>query len=151
MSCQAGLRKACFAKKHKKKLIDMSGVETNELNWMFFSFVPGPDGARNTLERSDQIVASSPEWRAVISGVLKDMCSRGQTAHRSPFGTTSGCIVEPYCVDIRRPQKSSLRYSRCRGSCSSQTAARSYAERTATRRQRPRLYHSQVFVALFSS
>ncbi|RDX44237.1 hypothetical protein OH76DRAFT_1487311 [Lentinus brumalis] len=45
---------------------------TNGLKWIFFSFTPGPD-VGNMFERSDQIVASSPQWRAVISAVLRDM------------------------------------------------------------------------------
>lgn len=51
----------------------MNGVVTNGLKWMFFSFTPGPDGVGGTFERSAQVIASSPDIRAVITGVLKDM------------------------------------------------------------------------------
>ena len=51
----------------------MNGAVTNGLKWMFFSFKSGPDGVGGTFERSVQVVASSPDERAVITGVLKDM------------------------------------------------------------------------------
>ncbi len=51
----------------------MNGVVTSGLEWMFFSFKPGPEGVGGTFERSYQVSASSPELRAVITGVMKDM------------------------------------------------------------------------------
>ncbi|EPS97963.1 hypothetical protein FOMPIDRAFT_1051871 [Fomitopsis schrenkii] len=79
---QAILEVAAFAKKHKKMLIN--GVVTNGLKWMFFSFTPGPDGVGGTFERSAQVTASSPDTRAVITGVLKDMIECASTVVRLP-------------------------------------------------------------------
>ncbi|TFK93954.1 hypothetical protein K466DRAFT_593936 [Polyporus arcularius HHB13444] len=79
---QAVLEVAAFAKKQKKML--MNGVVTNGLEWMFFSFTPGPDGVGGTFERSRQVSASSPELRAVITGVLKDMIAGTSTVVRLP-------------------------------------------------------------------
>ncbi|KAI0703363.1 hypothetical protein C8T65DRAFT_258721 [Cerioporus squamosus] len=79
---QAVLEVAAFAKKHKKTL--MNGAVTNGLEWMFFSFTPGPDGVGGTFERSHQVSTSSPELRAVITGVLKDMIAGVSTVVRLP-------------------------------------------------------------------
>ena len=51
----------------------MNGVVTDGLNWMFFSFKPRADGVGGTYERSHQLFASSPDTRAVITGILRDM------------------------------------------------------------------------------
>ena len=59
----------------------MNGVVTNGVNGMFFSFTPGPDGVGGTFDRSRMIVASSPDTRAVITGILKDMVVRVQDVH----------------------------------------------------------------------
>ncbi|KAI0661230.1 hypothetical protein C8Q70DRAFT_700522 [Cubamyces menziesii] len=42
---------------------------------MFFSFKPNADGVGGTYERSSELVASSLDIRAVITGILKDMWS----------------------------------------------------------------------------
>ncbi|KAI0366451.1 hypothetical protein BV20DRAFT_646850 [Pilatotrama ljubarskyi] len=60
----------------------MNGVVTTGLEWMFFSFTPGPDGIGGTFERSHQVSASSPEMRAVTTGVLRDMIAGVSTAVR---------------------------------------------------------------------
>ena len=51
----------------------MSGAVTNGPYWMFFSFKPNADGVGGTYERSSELVASSLDIRAVITGILKDM------------------------------------------------------------------------------
>ena len=51
----------------------MNGAITNGLEWLFFSYTPGPDGVGGTYKRSIQLVADSADMRAVITGILKDM------------------------------------------------------------------------------
>lgn len=53
----------------------MNGVVMNGLDWMFFfSFAPRPDGIGGAkFGQSEQVEASSPDTRAVITGILKDM------------------------------------------------------------------------------
>ena len=50
----------------------MRGVLTNGLEWLFFSFKPGPDGIGGSFECPLQLTADSRDMRAVITGLLKD-------------------------------------------------------------------------------
>ena len=50
----------------------MRGALTNGLDWLFFSFKPGPGGVRGSYEYSLQLTADSRDMRASIVGMLKD-------------------------------------------------------------------------------
>ncbi|KAI0718859.1 hypothetical protein C8T65DRAFT_67388 [Cerioporus squamosus] len=80
---QALLEVAAHAKKNKKQL--MNGVVTNGHRWMFFSFTPGEDGVEGTFRRHLPLKATSPDERAVITGILKDMIDGAWTVVKLPI------------------------------------------------------------------
>ena len=51
----------------------MYGAVTDGKMWMFFAFTPGPDGVGGTCEQSPLVIASSPDARAAITGVITDL------------------------------------------------------------------------------
>ncbi|RPD55469.1 hypothetical protein L227DRAFT_656912 [Lentinus tigrinus ALCF2SS1-6] len=90
---QALLEVAAFAKKYKKQL--MNGVITNGHRWMFFSFTPGADSVGGTFCRPLPLEASSPEERAVITGILKDMIDGAWTVVKLPIAPPAQGIAVP--------------------------------------------------------